>query len=204
MSTVLTPPDVAPGAAPEPPPAPGEALPPRRFWSSRRNAAALTALVLLLAAGAVLYEEVWIHSGHQAHTWRTWITDRLARYPLDDARAITGSALVAALGLGLLLLACTPGLRGLLPLRADGCTGLRASLDRRGAAAMLRRAALEAPGVQAAKATVGRRRAKVLATVGFGDREEVRTALTEHLAAERERLGLVRPPMVRGKIKGKK
>lgn len=182
---------------------PAAAVRPRRFWSSRRNAAALAALLALAAAGALLYEEIHIRTGHPAHAWRTWITDQLARRQLDDAWVIAGSAVVCALGLWLLVLAATPGLRRLLPLAAADSTGLRAALDRRGAAAMLRRAALEAPGVQGAKATVGRRRAKVVATVGFGDQEDVKAALTEHLAAERKRLGLVSPPLISVSVKGR-
>jgi hypothetical protein len=177
--------------------------PPRRFWSARRNAAALVSLLVLAAAGALLYEEIAIHTGHRAQTWRTWITDQLARRQLDDAWVIAGSAVLCALGLWLLLLVATPGLRRLLPLAAVGSTGLRAVLDRRSAAAMLRRAALETPGVHDARAKVGRRKAKVAAVVGFGDHEEVRTALTEHLAAERLRLGLVSPPLVSVTIKGR-
>ncbi|MFC1419720.1 DUF6286 domain-containing protein [Streptacidiphilus cavernicola] len=178
------------------------AVRPRRFWSTRRNAAALASLLALAAAGPLLYEEISVRTGHQAHSWRTWITDQLAKRPLDDGWVIAGSAVVCALGLWLLLLAATPGLRRLLPLAANGGTGLRAALDRRSAAAMLHRAALETPGVQGAKARVRRRRATVVATVGFGDHTEVRTALTEHLAAERLRLGLVSPPLVNVKIKG--
>ncbi|MHA6763539.1 DUF6286 domain-containing protein [Streptacidiphilus sp. PAMC 29251] len=203
MSTVMTSagPTGAGSEADEAPAAAGTR--PSRFWSSRRNAAALAALVAVAAAGALLYEEIYVHTGHSAHAWRTWITDQLSQRQLNNAWAITGSALLCVLGLWLLLLAATPGLRRLLPLAATGSTGLRAGLDRRAAAAMLRRAALEAPGVEEARAKVGRRKAKVLATVGFGDHEEVRAALTEHLAAERGRLGLVRPPLVSVKIKGR-
>ena len=204
MSTVLTPPGPGIDGSADPAAEAPAGTRPSRFWSSRRNAAALAALLAVAAAGALLYEQIWIRSGHSAHSWRTWITDQLAQRQLNAAPVITGAALVCALGLWLLLLAATPGLRRQLPLAATGSTGLRAALDRRAAAAMLRRAALEAPGVREAKAVVGRRRAKVLATVGFGDHEEVRAALTEHLAAERGQLGLVRPPLVKVRIKGAK
>ncbi|WP_042401916.1 DUF6286 domain-containing protein [Streptacidiphilus carbonis] len=189
---------VAP-AVPEQP----EAARVRRFWSSRRNTAALVALVVVAAAGALLYEESYIRSGHRAHAWRTWISDQLANRHLDDAWAIAGAAVLCALGLWLLLLAATPGLRRLLPLATADTDGLRAGLSRRAAAAMLRRAALETPGVREADAEVGRRKARVRAVVGFGDPTEVKAALAEHLSAERGRLGLVRPPMVNVKVKGK-
>ena len=187
----------APAAADQEQP---EVLRARRFWSARRNAAAIAALVAVAAAGALLYEEIYIRSGHRAHAWRTWISDELANRHLDDAWAIAGAAVVCALGLWLLLLAATPGLRRLLPLGTEGTGGLRAALDRRAAAAMLRRAALETPGVREARVKVGRRRARVRAVVGFGDPGEVKAALAEHLSVERARLGLVRPPMVNVKV----
>lgn len=182
--------------APEQPDAPRV----RRFWSARRNAAALAALVLAAAAGALLYEEIYIRSGHRAHAWRIRISDELANRHLDDAWVVAGAAVACALGLWLLLIAATPGLRRLLPLATDGTVGLRAALDRRAAAAMLRRAALETPGVREARVKVGRRRARVRAVVGFGDPSEVKAALAEHLTAERARLGLVRPPMVNVRV----
>ena len=69
-----------------------EALRARRFWSARRNAAALAALVAVAAAGTLLYEEIYIRSGHPAHAWRTWTSDELAKRHLDDAWVITGAA----------------------------------------------------------------------------------------------------------------
>jgi hypothetical protein len=193
----------APGGPPDGTGAVVAGTPPRRFWSARRNAAALASLLVLAAAGALLYEEIYVRSGHAAHAWRTWITDQLAQRQLNDAWVVTGSAVACVLGLWLLLLAATPGLRRQLPLAAVGSTGLRAVLDRRSAAAMLRRAALETPGVQQATARVRRRKAKVVATVGFGDQQEVKEALTRHLAAERVRLGLVSPPLVSVTVRGK-
>ena len=178
------------------------ATPPRRYWSARRNAAAVTALVSVCLGGAVLYEELYIHTGHQAHLWRTRITDALADHTLNDPWVITGAAVACVLGLWLLVLASTPGLRTLLPLAAEGTSGVRAALDRRAAAAMLQRATLEVPGVSAAKVSVGRRKARVRASVGFGEHESAREALVATLSEERDRLGLVRPPTVNVKVRG--
>jgi len=177
--------------------------PARRYWSARRNTATLTALVVLGAAGALLYEEINVRAGRPADPWRIRVSAELAQRHLDDPWVIGAAAVACALGLWLLILAATPGLRRLLPLAATGTTGVRAALDRGAAAAMLRRAALEAPGVRDAKVTVGRRRARIRAVVGFGDREEVHAALTDVLSAERERLGLVRAPMVNVTVRGR-
>jgi hypothetical protein len=190
-----------PGAPAEVPAVPRRKV--RRFWSARRNPAALAALVAVVSAGALLYEEIYVHTGHRAHHWRTWITDQLAQRHLDDSAVITGSALACALGLVLLVLAVTPGLRRVLPLAATGTHALRAGLETGAAEAMLRRAALETSGVHSAKVRVGRRRAKVRAVVGFGDRGEVTAALRERMTVERERLGLSRPPLVNVRLRGK-
>ena len=197
-------------------PAPGPPLPteaaevgpgqlrPRRPWSTRRNAAALTALILTGAGGALLYEEVYIHTGHTAHRWRTWITDALAEHSLNNHWVITGSAVACVLGLWLLLLALTPGRRSVLPMTGAGTSGVRAVLERRAAVALLHRATLEVNGVKGARVKVGRRRALIRAVVGFGAHEQAAEELTQHLSAERDRMGLVRPPTVKVKVRGSK
>jgi hypothetical protein len=182
--------------------APIGALRPRRPWSARRNAAAITALAALCLAGPVLYEEVYIRTGHRAHRWRLRITDTLADHTLNNGWVIAAAAVGCVLGLWLLVLAATPGLRGLLTMSASGTSGVRAALDRRAAAAMLHRATLEVPGVSGAKVRVGRRRAAIRAWVRFGAHQEAREALVTVLSAERDRLGLVRPPTVRVRVRG--
>ena len=68
----------------------------------------------------------------------------------------------------------------------------------------MHRATLEVSGVKGAKVRVGRRRAVIKAVVGFGAHEEAAEELTRHLSAERDRMGLVRPPTVRVKVRGSK
>ena len=198
----------APAAPPEVPvpasdPAPDGPPPlkPRRFWSVRRNAAALTGLVAVFLAGAVLYEEVYIHTGHDAHGWRTRITSTLADHSLNDSWVIASAAVGCLLGLWLLVLATTPGLRTLLPMDPAGTGGLRAGLDRGAVAALLHRATLEVPGVSAAKVHAGRRWAVIRADVRFGEHEEAREALLGTLSAERDRMGLARPLAIKVKVR---
>ena len=176
-------------------------LRPRRFWSVRRNAAALTGLIAAFLAGAVLYEEVYIHTGHNAHGWRTRITSTLADHSLNDAWVIASAAVACALGLWLLALAATPGLRTLLPMDPAGTGGLTAGLERGAVAALLHRATLEVPGISAAKVRAGRRRAAIRADVHFGEHEEARAALVSALSAERDRMGLARPLAIKVKVR---
>jgi hypothetical protein len=176
--------------------------PPRRPWSSRRNASAAVALVGLFLTGSVLYEEIYIHTGHSAHRWRIAVTNALSDHTLDSGWVIGAAALACVLGLWLLVLAATPGLRRLLPMTAAGTTGIRAALDRGAVAAALHRATLEVPGISGARVRAGRRRAVIRATVRFGQHEEARDALVATLATERDRLGLVRPPTIKVKVRG--
>ncbi|QMU78521.1 hypothetical protein GXW83_25230 [Streptacidiphilus sp. PB12-B1b] len=201
MSTPVTP---APPAADAPPADGRGAAParPRRYWSVRRNASAVVALVGLFLAGAVLYEEIYVHTGHAAHSWRKAVTNYLAEHTLNDSWVIAGAAVACVLGLWLLVLAATPGLRALLPMDAAGTTGMRAALDRGAVASVLHRATLEVPGVSSAAVRAGRRKAVIRAGVRFGEHEQARDALVSVLSAERDRLGLVRPPTIKVRVRG--
>ncbi|MGV9251534.1 DUF6286 domain-containing protein [Streptomyces sp. NPDC003697] len=166
-----------------------------RPWSARRIPAALTAAVVLVAAGAALIDVVAVRAGRRASAWRRQLADELATRPVGDVWMLTGAAVAAALGVWLIVLAVTPGLRHLLPLRSPaGCPRLRASLDRDGAASLLRDAALRVPGVSDAHVRVRRHRVKVRAHVRFRDIRQVRDDLVAALRDERDRLALARPP----------
>ncbi|MCX2971312.1 MULTISPECIES: DUF6286 domain-containing protein [Streptomyces] len=165
---------------------------PRRFWSARRVPAGLLAVVLLAGVVLLLIDLVAVRAGEPAMAWRRWLADELATRRLGDAAVVTGAVVAALLGLWLLVLALTPGLRSLLPL--SGAPGLRAGLDRSAAAAILREEAVRVPGVQTADVTVRRRRAKVRATAHFREVEDVRTDLTGVLADTLVDLGPARRP----------
>jgi hypothetical protein len=168
-----------------------------RPWSARRIPAALVAFVILVAAGAALFDVVAVRASRSAAAWRDHLADELATRPVDDVWMLTGAAVTAALGLWLIVLALTPGLRHLLPLRSPaGCPppALRAALDRDGAAALLRDAAMRVPGVSRARIRVRRHRIKARADVRFRDPRQVRDDLAAVLREERDQLALARPP----------
>ncbi|MFJ5798588.1 DUF6286 domain-containing protein [Streptomyces decoyicus] len=176
----------------------------RRPWSARRIPACLAASLILLAAGALLFEAIWIRAGHRATAWWTTLTDELATRPLGNLWVLTGAAVAAALGLWLIMLALTPGLRRQLPLRvpADDHGRIRAVLDRKGAALLLRDAAMRVPGVSTARVRVRRRRVTVRAGVGFRDTADVKDDLTDTLRREeRDQLALARPPRLRVRVR---
>ncbi|MFH8574047.1 DUF6286 domain-containing protein [Streptomyces sp. NPDC017993] len=123
---------------------------------------------------------------------------------MDTIWILTGAAVAAALGLWLIILALTPGLRPQLPLRApaDGHRQMRAVLDRKGAALLLRDAAMRVPGVSTARVRVHRRRVTVLAGVGFRDIADVKDDLTDTLRREEhDQLALARPPRLKVRVR---
>ncbi|WP_326610715.1 DUF6286 domain-containing protein [Streptomyces scopuliridis] len=176
--------------------APAQA-PTRRPWAARGFPAAAAASLILLAAGALLFEAVWVRTGHPATAWWTRLADELATRPVDDVWILTGAAVAAALGLWLIVLALTPGLRRQLPLGvpADSHGRMRAVLDRKSAGLLLRDAAMRVPGVSAARVRVRRRKVTVRADVRFRDTADVKDELTDTIRREeREQLALARPP----------
>ncbi|KUN78536.1 DUF6286 domain-containing protein [Streptomyces griseoruber] len=176
-----------------------------RFWSSRRIPAALAALLSAAAVGFLLYDVVAVRAGRNAMRWRRRLAEELATRPLDDVWMIVGAAVAMALGLWLFLLAVTPGLRRLLPMRRPtgipGTEDVRAGLDRRAAALVLRDRAMQVPGVQSAQVDVGRRKVKARARAHFRDLEEVRGDLDAELGEAVTSLGLARQPTLAVRVR---
>ncbi|MCZ4102224.1 MULTISPECIES: DUF6286 domain-containing Asp23/Gls24 family envelope stress response protein [Streptomyces] len=171
--------------------------PTRRLWSARRIPAALTALIIAAGAGILLFDISMVRAGHSAAAWRSRLAHELATRPLDDAWMLTGAALTASLGLWLIILALTPGLRHQLPLNNPGGQNLvRAVLDRDAVAFLLRDAAMRVPGVSRARIRVRRTRILAHADIRFRDPADVRVELDAVLHEQRDQLALVHPPRI--------
>ncbi|MFJ6661515.1 DUF6286 domain-containing protein [Streptomyces sp. NPDC091377] len=191
----------ASAAAYDPPPVlDGDAGGRHRFWSARRVPAALVALVGLGAAGLVLYDVAAVRAGRPAMAWRRDLARQLAERPLDDTWVLTGAAVAAALGLWLLVLALTPGLRAVLPMRRPH-PDVRAGLRRDAAALVLRDRAMEVSGVQSARVRMGRKRADVRAVSHFRPLDDVRSDLDTALGDAIGGLGLSRPPSLSVRVR---
>ena len=166
-----------------------------RFRSVRRVPAALLALVVLAAAGPLLYDLAAVRAGRPRTRWHRVLVRELSERPLHDVWVLTGAAAAVAAGLWLLALALAPGLRGLLPMRRDR-SGLRAGIDRPAAALVLRDRAVEVSGVRSVRVRMGRKTVRVHAVSHFRDLDEVRADLGTALAAGLAELGLAgRPAM---------
>ncbi|MFE2531762.1 DUF6286 domain-containing protein [Streptomyces sp. NPDC059371] len=164
-----------------------------RFWSARRVPAGILALLILVAAGAFLYDVVAVRAGRTALRWRTWLAEQLAERPLDDTAVLVGAGIAAALGLWLIVLAATPGLRDVLPMRRTHAD-VRAGLHRGAAAMALRDRAMEVAGVQSVRVRVKRRKVDVRALSHFRELDDVRADLDSTLADGIKGLGLSRSP----------
>ncbi|MFD5658200.1 DUF6286 domain-containing protein [Streptomyces hirsutus] len=172
----------------------------RRFWSARRISGGLLALLLLVVAAAFLYDIAAVRADRPAMSWRRELADQLAERPLDDAWVLLGAGVATALGLWLLLLALTPGLRSLLPMRRVH-PDVRAGLDRDAAAMVLRDRAMEVAGVRSVRVRVTRRRADVRAVSHFRELDDVRADLREVLADVVGRMALSRPPALAVRVR---
>ncbi|MBU6533652.1 DUF6286 domain-containing protein [Streptomyces mayonensis] len=166
-----------------------------RFWSARRVPAGIVALLLLLLTGVFLYDIAAVRTGRPALGWRRDLARQLAERPLDDIWVLVGASVAAALGLWLLVLALTPGLRRVLPMRRTH-RDVRAGLHRDAAATVLRDRAMEVSGVQSARVRMRRRRARVRALSHFRELDDVRADLDGVLDDAVRGLGLARPPAV--------
>ncbi|MGV9354669.1 DUF6286 domain-containing protein [Streptomyces misionensis] len=164
-----------------------------RFWSPRRVPAGIVAVLLLAGAGLLLYDVASVRAHRPAMSWRRALARQLAERQLDDTWVLAGAALAAALGLWLIALALTPGLRALLPMRRPH-PDVRAALRRDAAAQVLRDRAVEVSGVQAVRVRVRRRKADVRAASHFRELADVRADLDTTLTEAIRGLGLTHPP----------
>ncbi|KOX24929.1 MULTISPECIES: DUF6286 domain-containing protein [unclassified Streptomyces] len=196
---MTTTPEQSPPSAREDEPAPAPEARARRFWSVRRIPAALLAAVVLGGAGLLLYDVAAVRADQSAMAWRKEAADGLATRPLDSTWVLAGACVAAVLGLWLLLLALTPGLRSVLPMRRDH-PDVRAGLDRKAAALILRDRAMEVSGVRSAKVRVRRSKATVRAVSHFRDLDEVRADLERAVTTGVDELALAHPPVPKVRV----
>jgi len=185
----------ASGAAYDPAPvlSDGEGGKAGRFWSARRVPAGLLALVVLAGSGLLLYDVAAVRADRPAMHWRRALSDHLAKWHLDEVAVLAVAGGTMLIGIFLIVLAVTPGLRAVLPMRRDRAD-VRAGLDRDAAALVLRDRAMEVSGVHSVRVRVGRTKATVRARSHFRELDEVRADLDKALGFGLKELGLARPP----------
>jgi hypothetical protein len=158
------------------------------------------ALLSFAGLGLLLYDIASVRAGQRAMAWRRTVADELATRPLDDVWILTGAAVAAVLGLWLVLLAVTPGMRGLLPMRRPD-DRVHAWLDRGAAGLVLRDRAMEVSGVRRARVKVTRRRVSAHTEAHFRELEDVRADVEAALSDGIVRLGLARRPRLSVRVR---
>ncbi|MGW7436904.1 DUF6286 domain-containing protein [Streptomyces sp. NPDC054849] len=176
-----------------------------RPWSARRIPAAVTALVIAAAAAVFLFDIARVRAGADAGAadWRMRLADELATRPLNDMWIQIGAAVIALLGLWLIILAVTPGLRHQMPLRSPDAD-VRAVLERDAVALLLRDAAMRVPGVSGARIRIGRRRIGARANVRYRPAADVKTDLLAALQGELAQLALAHPPGIAVRVRARR
>ncbi|MEU5915136.1 DUF6286 domain-containing protein [Streptomyces sp. NPDC047141] len=186
----------APAPAPAPPP--GAVRPgPRYWWSARRVPTAVLLLAGTVVAATVTADVLRVRVlHHRPAAWRLRAVDWLSGHGPGDPAVTAGSLVAVALGVWLLVLALTPGLRRQLAL-GTAASGVRGAVDRKAVAALVQDAVDGVNGLTGVRVRVGRRRVLVRARLAFGERDD---ALRQAVAAAEgavERCGLRRPPRCR-------
>ncbi|MWA09228.1 DUF6286 domain-containing Asp23/Gls24 family envelope stress response protein [Streptomyces sp. BA2] len=174
-----------------------------RPWSQRRLPVGVLTLLAAGACGVLLYDVVSVHAAGRAPArWRVDAMEWLATHGPDSGTAtgVLAALGVFALGVWLLVLAVTPGRRSVLPMRPP-LPGVRAVLDRRAVAVLLRDAVAGVPGIGQVRVKVGRRTARVRAGLEFGEREGARRAVAEAAEAAAAELGLAGPLRLRVRLR---
>ncbi|MEV6396285.1 DUF6286 domain-containing protein [Streptomyces sp. NPDC051907] len=169
----------------------GDAVKAGRFWSVRRAPAVMVAVVLVGGAGVLLYDVAAVRADRPPMHWRRVLADDLAHWRLDEPGVLAAASAAILLGLVLIVVAATPGLRKLLPMRRDSAA-VRAGLDRNTAALVLRDRAMEVSGVQSVRVRMSRSKVSVSAQSHFRELDDVRADLDAAMEHGIGELGLAR------------
>ncbi|MFG3125714.1 DUF6286 domain-containing Asp23/Gls24 family envelope stress response protein [Streptomyces sp. NPDC048201] len=193
--TTLTPDRPAPDA-PAQEAAPGGRVP-RRWWAQRRLPIGVLTLLATLTCGALAADLILVHTGHRpAAAWRTGALHWLYVHGPGEPPVTVAALGCALLGVWLIVLAVTPGRRGLLTARS-AAPATHVAVDRTAVAALLRDTAAATEGVDTVAVRVRRRRVNVRAALAFGDRAAAREQITDAARRALAECGLRRTPRLR-------
>lgn len=178
-------------------PAPSRTRVPRRWWSQRRLPLGVLTLLATLTCGALATDLILVHTGHRpAALWRTGALHWLYVHGPGEPPVTAAALGCALLGVWLIVLAVTPGRRGLLTAHSPA-PATRVAVDRGTVAALLRDTAAGTQGVDTVAVRVRRRRATVRAALAFGDRAAARDQITDAARRALAECGLRRPLRLR-------
>ncbi|MGW2213103.1 DUF6286 domain-containing Asp23/Gls24 family envelope stress response protein [Streptomyces sp. NPDC001781] len=174
---------------------------PRRWWAQRRLPLGVLTLLATLTCGALATDLILVHTGHRpAAPWRTGALHWLYTHGPGETPVTAAALGCALLGVWLIVLAVTPGRRGLFTAHSPAPV-VRVAVDRGAVAALLRDTAAGTEGVDSVAVRVRRRRATVRAALAFGDRAAARDEITETTRRVLADCGLRRAPRLRVSVR---
>ncbi|MFD4561028.1 DUF6286 domain-containing protein, partial [Streptomyces sp. NPDC058469] len=169
----------------------------RRWWSRRRTPVALLTSVAAFGCGALALDLVEVHTAHRAAAaWRVSAVHWLSGHGPGDPAVVVAGGLTALLGVWMVVLALTPGLRRRSTVRT-AAERVDAAVDRSAVESLVRGAVGDVAGVGAVRVRVRRRRITVRASLAFGDRAQASAAVTAAARAAVASCRLRREPRVR-------
>ncbi|MFB7778659.1 DUF6286 domain-containing protein [Streptomyces bauhiniae] len=170
---------------------------PRRWWAQRRLPLGVLTLLATLTCGALATDLILVTTGHRpAALWRTGALHWLSAHGPGEPPVTAAALGCALLGVWLIVLAVTPGRRGLLTAHSPA-PATRVAVDRGAVAALLRDTVAGTEGVDTVAVRVRRRRATVRAALAFGDRAAARDQITDAARSVLAECGLRRPLCLR-------
>ncbi|MET8943351.1 DUF6286 domain-containing protein [Streptomyces sp. NPDC004542] len=173
---------------------------PRRLWSRRRIPAAVLAAVAAVVCGALAADLVRVHTTHHAAAaWRVTAAHWAAGHGPGDTPVVVAGGLTALLGLWMVVLAVTPGMRRRATVLAPA-PRVVAAVDRSAVESLVRDAVGRVAGIGAVRVRVRRHRVTVRAGLLFGERGDARAGVTAAAGAAVRSCGLRRAPRLRVRV----
>ncbi|MBK3574167.1 Asp23/Gls24 family envelope stress response protein [Streptomyces sp. MBT65] len=168
-----------------------------RRWSRRRVPVALLTSLATLACAALAVDLVRVHTAHSpAAAWRVSATHWLSGHGPGDPAVVIAGGLTALLGVWMVVLALTPGLRRRSTVRT-GADRVDTTVDRSAVESLIRDTVADVNGITTVRVRVRPRRITVRAGLAFGDRAEASTAATTAARAAVTSCRLRKNPRVR-------
>ncbi|MGW3085271.1 DUF6286 domain-containing Asp23/Gls24 family envelope stress response protein [Streptomyces sp. NPDC001108] len=198
--TSLAPPLAPPSPAPQGDEARTSRRTSRRWWSQRRVPAAVLTALTATACGALALDTVRVHTTPRAAApWRARAVDWLSGHGTGDPAVVAVGALAALLGVGLIVLAVTPGRRHQSTVRPPAAR-VEAAVDRSALRSLVRDTVADVAGIGSVRVRVRRRRVTVRAGLCFGDRANTRDAVMSAARAALSACTLCRVPRLRATV----
>ncbi|MFJ9244568.1 DUF6286 domain-containing protein [Streptomyces sp. NPDC101776] len=156
----------------------GERRTTARRWSRRRVPVTLLTSLAAVACAALAVDLIRVHIAHgTAAAWRVSAVHWLSGHAPGDPAVVLAGGLTALIGVWMVVLALTPGLRRRSTVRT-GADRVDTTVDRSAVESLIRDTVADVNGITTVRVRVRPRRITVRAGLAFGDRERAATAVT--------------------------